>query len=96
MSAPLDRATIQSKLSDLPGWAVEGNAIQKTFTFPSFMPAIAFVQKIAEMAEKADHHPDILIRYKRVTFSLSTHSAGGITEKDFALAQEIEKAFSQS
>jgi 4a-hydroxytetrahydrobiopterin dehydratase len=68
------------------------NAIKKQYTLPSFMDGIRFVDRVAHLAEMADHHPDILINYKRVTMMLSTHSEGGITQKDFELAKEIEKA----
>jgi 4a-hydroxytetrahydrobiopterin dehydratase len=64
---------------------------QKKYTFKSFMPAIGFVNKIADAAEKAGHHPDITINYSLVTISLSTHSEGGVTDKDFQLAQEIDQ-----
>jgi 4a-hydroxytetrahydrobiopterin dehydratase len=86
----LTAAEIQEQLAKLPAWARDGVAIRKTFRFPSFAAAIAFVDKVAMIADAADHHPDILIRYDRVTLTLSTHSAGGLTERDFALAGEIE------
>jgi 4a-hydroxytetrahydrobiopterin dehydratase len=72
------------RLQKLPGWKQEGNAIQRTFTFAGFKEALAFVMSLGEVAEDADHHPDILINFKRVTLTYSTHSAGGLTEKDFA------------
>ena len=78
----LTAAEITAALADLDGWALEENAIRKQFTFADFPKAIAFVNRLADMAEAADHHPDILINYKRVTLAYSTHSAGGITEKD--------------
>jgi 4a-hydroxytetrahydrobiopterin dehydratase len=65
--------------------------IHKRFTFGNFKEAMAFVNQVAELAESADHHPDILVNYKRVTLTLSTHSAGGLTQKDFDLASHIEK-----
>jgi 4a-hydroxytetrahydrobiopterin dehydratase len=84
-----DRET-QSKLQALDGWAREGDAIVKTYELPTFMDAIAFVNGIAERAESANHHPDLDIRYRKVRVALSTHDQGGITDKDFALASEIE------
>ncbi len=70
----------------MQGWSSLANAIQRDFTFPGFRSAIAFVNRVAELAETAGHHPDIEIHYNRVSLSLSTHDAGGVTEKDVALA----------
>lgn len=86
----LNEAEIRNELSNLAGWSCSGNAIHKTFTFESFMPGIGFVNRIAEAAEKAQHHPDIAIHYNVVSISLSTHSEGGVTPKDFALAGQID------
>ena len=88
--ARLAQAEIQERLAKAPGWALAGDAIERTFRFPTFDAAIAFVDKVAAIADAADHHPDILVRYDRVTLTISTHSAGGLTERDFALAGEIE------
>ena len=99
------RTAMASRLSDIEtqralgarsGWARRGNAITRTFEFPTFPAAIAFVNRIADVAEKMDHHPDIDIRYTKVTCSLSTHSAGGITAKDFKLAEEIDNTVSRA
>jgi 4a-hydroxytetrahydrobiopterin dehydratase len=81
---------IAAALANLPGWAREGDTIVKTFELPTFPAAIAVVGEIAERAEAANHHPDLDIRYRRLRVALSTHDAGGITEKDVALATEIE------
>ncbi len=89
MSA-LSKTDIQENLKKRPGWSYSGKAIHKKFTFKSFLPGIAFVNKIAEAAEKAQHHPDITINYNVVSISLSTHSEGGVTAKDFGLAQQID------
>ena len=91
--AKLTPEQIAAKLKTLPGWEYKENAIRKTFKFKEFLHGIEFVQKVAEIAEGADHHPDITINYTRVTFSCSTHDAGGVTEKDFKLADNIEIAF---
>lgn len=88
--AALSKPEIQERLKKLPEWSAAGKAIHKKYTFKSFMPAIAFVNKIAEAAESAGHHPDITINYSVVGISLSTHSEGGITEKDFDLAARID------
>jgi 4a-hydroxytetrahydrobiopterin dehydratase len=77
------------KLND--GWTLDGDTIRKKYTFADFMEAIAFVNRLAPEAEKVDHHPDILINYKRVTLTYSTHSEGGLTEKDFAGAMTADR-----
>ncbi len=88
--APLSDIEIQRELGSLSGWARRGNALTKQFTFPDFPAGIDWVRRVAELAEQRDHHPDIDIRYTRITIVLSTHSAGGITTKDFELARAIE------
>ncbi len=87
---PLSDAEIADGLSAVPGWGREGDEIVKTYEAPSFPDAIAFVTRVADLAEKADHHPDLDIRYRKVRVALSTHSEGGITDQDLALAAEIE------
>jgi 4a-hydroxytetrahydrobiopterin dehydratase len=74
---------IQQKLKELNNWQWADNTIKKQFVFESFMPAVQFVNRVAELAEAADHHPDITINYRRVTLVYSTHSEGGLTDKDF-------------
>jgi 4a-hydroxytetrahydrobiopterin dehydratase len=91
--AKLTSEEIATKLKTLAGWEYKDDAISKRFQFKSFMDGIHFTGKVAEIAEAADHHPDILVNYTRVTFTCSTHDQGGVTEKDFALANEIERAF---
>ena len=91
---PLPDNSIEQRLEALPGWSRDGDEIVKTFELPSFPDAIAFVTRIADLAEKAVHHPDLDIRYRKVRVALSTHDQGGITDKDFALAAEIEAAAS--
>lgn len=78
-------------MSKLNGWALEGKAIVKDFKFKNFKGSIEFVNGVAELSEKMSHHPDILIIYDQVRISLTTHSEGGITEKDLDLAEEIDK-----
>jgi len=87
----LSRADAEKRVKALNGWALEGDAIKKQYTFKDFVEAIAFVNRLAPEAEKADHHPDILINYKRVTLTYSTHSEGGLTEKDFAGAATADR-----
>ena len=81
----------QRRLRSLQGWTLDGDAIRKQFTFKDFLEAIAFVNRLAPEAERADHHPDILINYKRVTLTYSTHSEGGLTDKDFAGAAAADR-----
>jgi 4a-hydroxytetrahydrobiopterin dehydratase len=81
---------IQRELGTLAGWSRRANALTKTFAFPSFMGGIEWLRRVADVAESMDHHPDLDIRYTKITVTLSTHSAGGITPKDFTLARAIE------
>jgi 4a-hydroxytetrahydrobiopterin dehydratase len=80
---------IRERLQTLDGWNRNGDAIEKTFVFESFGDAIGFVNRVAALAEAADHHPDFRIEYTKVTLTLSTHSAGGITAADTGLAARI-------
>ena len=91
MRQPLSDLEIQRALGALPGWSRRGDALTKTFTFKTFPEGIIFIQRVADVAERIDHHPDIDVRYTKVTFQLSTHDAGGITQRDIQLAGEIEK-----
>ena len=88
----LTEKEISSELTNLDGWEKNGEQIERTFVLRDFIDSIGFVNKIAILSEKADHHPDILIRWNKVSITLSTHSEGGITEKDINLAREIEQA----
>lgn len=87
----LSEAEIASGLERLPAWTREVDTITRTVRAPSFREAIALVERVAEAAEAADHHPDILIRWRRVTFTLTTHAAGGLTNRDLDLAAEIDR-----
>lgn len=89
MSELLTADQIEQELTFLAGWTQAGSQITRTFTLPGFPAALAFASAVGHLAERADHHPDILIQYRKVTLTLSTHSAGGLTEKDFDLATEI-------
>ncbi|MGH8012228.1 MAG: 4a-hydroxytetrahydrobiopterin dehydratase [Candidatus Binataceae bacterium] len=81
------------RLKSLSGWQYQNNAISKLFRFKEFMDGIRFINQVAAIAEAADHHPDMLVNYTRVTFTCSTHSEGGVTEKDLRLANDIERAY---
>jgi 4a-hydroxytetrahydrobiopterin dehydratase len=86
----LDEAEIISALAALPQWKRAGERISRTFEFKDFPDAMTFVNAVAELAEQAQHHPDIDVRWNQVTLALTTHDAGGLTEKDFALARQCD------
>jgi 4a-hydroxytetrahydrobiopterin dehydratase len=90
--ARLEADEVGRRLAERPGWRREGDEIRREFEFKDFRQAMAFVNKVADAANTADHHPDIDIRYNRVTMALSTHSEGGLTAKDFDLAAKIDAA----
>ncbi len=76
-----------------PDWIVEDGALERTFELPTFREAIAFVGRVADLAEEANHHPEIAISYRKVTLRWTTHSAGGITDRDYELAQRSDGLF---
>jgi len=84
---------IQQRIGEAPGWSGKDRrkCITRTYRFPNFRSTVAFVNYVAELAEACDHHPDIDIRYNKVTLVLSTHSEGGLTDKDFDLARWIDQ-----
>jgi len=90
MAQALKENEIAEKLKSAPGWKRQGNEISRAYLFSGFIAAMAFVNHVADLAESMDHHPDIRIQYKKVTLTLSTHSAGGLTALDFALAEKID------
>lgn len=92
MRAKLSDLEIRRALASLPGWSRKGNVVTKTYSFARFADGIRFVSQIADIADAMDHHPDIDVRYTEITFALSTHSAGGITQMDLDLAAKIEEA----
>jgi len=85
----LDSDTVTEALRDLPDWERDGDALVRTVALPTFPAAISVVDEVAVLAERADHHPDIDIRWRNLTFRCSTHSAGGITRLDLDLAAAI-------
>ena len=89
--ALLTHAQITERLKSVDGWSAAGNAIRKEYTFQDFPEAVLFVSALVPGAEDADHHPDIEIHYKRVILTYSTHSEGGVTEKDFAGAMMADE-----
>lgn len=82
---------IHDRLEELKDWELIGHEISKEFHFKDFKEAMEFAQKVGEEAEREKHHPDIFIRYNKVTITLTTHSAGGLTYEDFKLAKVIEQ-----
>lgn len=90
MSELLDQDDLESALKKHPDWELEGNSLTRVIEFEEFMEGIDFVNLMAEVAEEANHHPDIDIRYTRVAIALTTHEAGGVTEADIELAQRID------
>lgn len=87
--AVLDDARITQELNQLPGWSRAGKAIERRYEFADFAEAMAFVNRVAELAEAANHHPDIDIRYNKVVLALISHDSGGVTERDIRMARKI-------
>ena len=86
----LDEAAVTAELARTPGWRRAGPAIERTWRFAGFKEAMVFVNGVAALAERENHHPDVTIHYNEVTLSLWTHSAGGLTARDFDLARTID------
>jgi 4a-hydroxytetrahydrobiopterin dehydratase len=87
----LSEDQIAGALESLPEWQREGDTLVRTLRFADFVHAVDFVEAVAQIAEELQHHPDIDIRYNKVTLRLSTHSAGGLTTNDLALAERLDK-----
>ena len=96
MAEKLTQELIDARLPEFPEWSITGGALQRTFKFENFIEAMAFVNKVAEQAENVQHHPDILVRYSKVTLTLTTHDAGGLTAVDFDLAREVDRLMTPS
>jgi 4a-hydroxytetrahydrobiopterin dehydratase len=96
MAQKLSEQQIEAELARVPDWGEVSGAIQRTFQLPDFRASMAFVDGLADYAERVQHHPEILIRYDKVTVSVNTHDAGGITAKDFALAEEADRLAGQA
>jgi 4a-hydroxytetrahydrobiopterin dehydratase len=91
MSTPLTDSEVRTALEKLPGWKVNGKAIERKFEFPDFKQAMLFVNRIADAAEEANHHPDISISYNKVTLGLISHDSGGVTNRDVKMAGRINE-----
>ena len=87
----LSQEQIAAALADLDGWELQDGALVRTFRFADFVHAVDFVEQLAEVAEAQRHHPDIDIRYNKVTLRLSSHDAGGLTERDVKLAEALQQ-----
>ncbi len=96
MPTPMNEAEIRTALGNVPSWKLEGKEIRRVLTFDDFAAAMVFVNKVAEAAEEANHHPDITINYNRVTLALCSHDAGGLTHRDFKMAHTIDCMMSTS
>ena len=93
MVEKLTESEVEAGLVERAEWSLSGDSIQRTFTFGDFLGSIDFVNRIGARAEEVQHHPDILIRYAKVTLTLSTHDAGGLSEKDFAFAADCDRLY---
>jgi 4a-hydroxytetrahydrobiopterin dehydratase len=91
MSTQLTDSEVRTALEKLPGWKVNGKAIERKFEFPDFKQAMLFVNRIADAAEEANHHPDISISYNKVTLGLISHDFGGVTNRDVKMAGRINE-----
>ena len=96
MAELLNPDEVVSQLAALEGWQVEGKELVRTFKFPTYLAGATFVQDVAQKAEAANHHPDLLLGWRKVTARLSTHSKGGLTELDFQLAAQMSQVFGAS
>ena len=96
MTHVLSSDELATALTELPEWSGDTEGISRTVVAPTFIAGIELVDAVAAAAEAADHHPDIDIRWRAVTFHLSTHSAGGVTDRDLALARKIDELTEQS
>jgi 4a-hydroxytetrahydrobiopterin dehydratase len=89
MAQKLTEEQIRASMNELKGWARDGNKIERSLEFDGFTEAIDFINRIAELADEADHHPEIFNVYNQVDLTLTTHDVGGLSEKDFKLAKQI-------
>ena len=90
MAELLEESKVVEHLAEVPEWSREGAEIVRLFKFPSYMAGIEFVGQVAQLAEEANHHPDMLVGWRKVTLRFSTHSKGGLTKLDFALARKVD------
>ncbi len=81
---------VKQYIADLPQWSLNGDLLQRTFRFDDFAGSMAYANRVAALADEMKHHPDIMIRYNKVTLTLTTHDAGGLTERDFSFARSSD------
>ena len=93
MVEKLSEEQLTEGLATLTEWSRSGDAIQRTFSFADFIGSMTFVNRVAERAEEVQHHPDILVRYSKVTLTLSTHNCGGLSEKDLNFAADSDRTY---
>jgi 4a-hydroxytetrahydrobiopterin dehydratase len=91
MSTVLNAPEILSALHSLPGWKLNGNAIERAYEFPNFVQAMEFVNRVAEAAEAVNHHPDITVSYNKVKLALTSHDSGGVTQRDIRMAGKLNE-----
>jgi len=91
MGTPMQDSDVKRALISLPGWVQNGSAIERVYEFPNFVDAMVFVNEVAELAEEANHHPDIKIVYNKVTLQLLSHDSGGVTQRDLRMAGRINE-----
>jgi 4a-hydroxytetrahydrobiopterin dehydratase len=94
--SPLTRQEVEQHMRSLPGWNPKDGSIEKEFRFKSYLEGLAFANEIGQIAERENHHPDILIKWRRVKLTLSTHSVKGLSENDFILAAKSELKYQES
>lgn len=90
MTTKLSVEETRNRMATVPGWQLWGNAIARSYTFGTFAKAMEFVNRVARLAEEADHHPDISVSYTRVTLTLTTHAVSGLSDNDFSMATKID------
>lgn len=96
MRTALDAAAVAARLASVPGWRLDGGRLAREFVFRDFAQAFGFMAQVALIAERLDHHPDWSNAWNRVTVHLTTHDAGGLTERDFALAERMNAVFGET
>lgn len=90
----LNKAEIEERMPEIPGWRVQDSSLRKVYEFKDFSGSVNFIKQIEPHANSANHHPDLCINYNRVEVTLSTHDEGGITDKDFKMAKKIDEIYS--
>ena len=95
-AVPFSEAEVRARLNDLPGWSFQSGSIQKEFRFKSYLSGLEFAYALGKVADAEDHHPDILVGWRRVRVTLSTHSIKGLSPNDFIMAAKSEAEYSKA